>query len=143
MNLSEISSKALKAKASTGNITINKVEAEETVNVEASTGNIRFIEVTSKDLDVKTSTGGITFTSSVITNHINAKASTGNVRFEDSDADTLTIKTSTGDVKGTLLTSKIFSVRTDTGKIKVPTNTVGGLCEITTDTGDIEISIKG
>jgi DUF4097 and DUF4098 domain-containing protein YvlB len=143
MNLSEMSPKALKAKASTGNITLNKVEAEETVNVEASTGDIHFIEVTSKDLDVKTSTGGITFTSSVIANHINAKASTGNVRFEDSDANTLSIKTSTGDVKGTLLTSKIFSVRTDTGKIKVPTSTVGGLCEITTNTGDIEISIKG
>ena len=66
------------------------------------------------------------------------------VRFEDADAETLDVETDTGSVKGTLLTSKIFDVETDTGSRKYPKgSTTGGLCTIKTDTGDIDISIKG
>ena len=53
------------------------------------------------------------------------------------------IKTSTGDVEGTLLSEKIFSIHTSTGKVKVPNTNNGGTCEIKTSTGDIEIQIKG
>ena len=69
-------------------------------------------------------------------------SSTGNVTFEDSDAATIDVKTDTGDVTGTLLTSKVFYVTTDTGKVNVPKSTTGGLCNIETDTGDVRISIK-
>lgn len=141
-NINEMSTKNLKVKASTGKINLNKVTVAETITASASTGNIHFTDTKANKLDVNTSTGSITFTDTVVADHINAKASTGNVRFEDSDADTLTIQTSTGDVKGTLLTSKIFSAKSDTGKIDVPTSTTGGLCEIKTDTGDIKITIK-
>ena len=51
------------------------------------------------------------------------------------------IKTDTGDVKGSLLSEKVFVVQTDTGSIDVPKTVSGGRCEITTDTGDIKISL--
>ena len=37
--------------------------------------------------------------------------------------------------------SKYFYVKSDTGNIRVPTSTKGGLCEIETDTGDVKIEI--
>ena len=49
--------------------------------------------------------------------------------------------TDTGEVKGTLRSEKIFFTESDTGKISVPKSVTGGRCEITTDTGDIEIEI--
>ena len=54
----------------------------------------------------------------------------------------ITVKTSTGSVKGTLLSEKVFVPRSDTGDIDVPKTKNGGFCEITTDTGDVEIAIK-
>ena len=42
---------------------------------------------------------------------------------------------------GTLLSAKIFVHRTSTGDIKLPETTTGGKCKISTDTGDIKISI--
>jgi hypothetical protein len=45
-------------------------------------------------------------------------------------------------VCGTLLSSKVFIIKTDTGDVDVPKSTVGGRCEITTSTGDVEISIN-
>ena len=54
----------------------------------------------------------------------------------------LFVETDTGDVRGSLLTEKTFIVQTDTGSVDVPETTTGGKCEITTDTGDIEIEIN-
>ena len=50
--------------------------------------------------------------------------------------------TDTGDVKGSLLSEKIFIPTTDTGDVDVPKTVTGGRCEITTDTGDIKITVK-
>jgi len=68
--------------------------------------------------------------------------STGDVKFDGCDAAEVFVKTDTGDVTGTLLSEKVFIVETDTGKVDVPKTVNGGRCEITTDTGDINISIK-
>ncbi len=142
VNLSSLNAKNISLTADTGNASLNEVSAEEKIFIKRSTGNINLNNVHAKDYESQSSTGHVNFKDVVINNHIQIKTSTGDVRLEDSDAATLKIETSTGDVKGTLLTSKIFYVKTDTGKVNVPTSTEGGLCEITTDTGDVNISIK-
>ena len=65
------------------------------------------------------------------------------MRFDGCDAAEITVKTGTGDVTGTLLSDKVFLTETGTGRIDVPKSTVGGRCEINTDTGDIKIDIVG
>jgi hypothetical protein len=44
-------------------------------------------------------------------------------------------------VSGSLLSNKVFTAKTDTGKVSVPNSSNGGKCEITTDTGKIIIEI--
>jgi len=68
--------------------------------------------------------------------------STGDVNFDGCDAAEIYVNTDTGDVEGSLLSEKVFIANTDTGKKKVPNTVSGGRCEIRTDTGDIEITIK-
>ena len=75
-------------------------------------------------------------------NKLSIKRSTGNVKFRSCDAAELYVKTSTGNVTGSLLTDKVFITETGTGRIDVPETSVGGRCEIKTDTGDIEIKIN-
>ena len=58
------------------------------------------------------------------------------------DADSIKVKVSTGNVTGTLTSDKIFNYSTGTGKVELPSSTSGGLCEITTSTGDIRIEIS-
>ena len=66
---------------------------------------------------------------------------TGDVSFDGSDATEIFVKTTTGQVKGSLLTDKVFVAQTDTGHVDVPKTTTGGRCEITTDTGNVEIEL--
>jgi hypothetical protein len=44
-------------------------------------------------------------------------------------------------VTGSLLTDKVFIAQTSTGKINVPETTAGGQCRVSTDTGDILLTI--
>ena len=49
--------------------------------------------------------------------------------------------TDTGSVTGSLLSDKIFFAQSDVGSVNVPKTTTGGICEITTATGAIEMTI--
>lgn len=126
---------------STGDIDYN-ANVVNKLSLTSSTGEIVLNGVVAEDLDLKSSTGDITLNNVVISNHINVNSSTGNIKFNDSDAQTLNIETSTGDIKGTLLTNKIFQVHKSTGKYNVPESNTGGLCQIKTSTGKIDILIK-
>ena len=67
---------------------------------------------------------------------------TGDVKLDGCDAAEIKILTDTGDVNGSFGSEKIFFVETDTGDVNVPKSLTGGKCEITTDTGDIYITIE-
>ena len=67
--------------------------------------------------------------------------STGDVKLELCDAAEILIRTDTGSVTGSLMSDKVFIVSADTGRVNVPKTTSGGVCQITTDTGDIRITI--
>ena len=134
--------------------------AEETIKIATNTGNIYMESISATSLDLMVSTGRVTvsdivcknFTSQgdtgdislknvISTEKISIERETGDVTLEASDAVEIFITTDTGDVKGSLLTDKVFITKTDTGRINVPNSITGGRCEITTDTGDIKISI--
>lgn len=127
---------------STGDIIIDSITADQ-IKLTATTGEIAVNSVTAKNnIDIETDTGTITLKNVVATGTISIKSDTGDVRFEGSDAIEISVKTDTGDVTGTLLSEKVFITETSTGSINVPKTTSGGKCEITTSTGDINISIK-
>ena len=72
---------------------------------------------------------------------MNIKRDTGDVKLDKCDANNIIIETSTGDVTGTLLSNKKFIVETSTGYKKVPESITGGICTITTSTGDVVIDV--
>jgi hypothetical protein len=52
------------------------------------------------------------------------------------------MKANTGDIRGSLLSEKIFITKTTTGSVRVPSTASGGTCELITGTGDITVTIK-
>lgn len=138
-----VSADNFNAVTSTGHITLKNVTCEGNVKADVSTGKVKLSDITCANLDSKGSTGEIFLKNVVASGKFNVKRSTGDVEFEGSDAAELFIETDTGDVGGSLLSEKVFIVSTDTGEIDVPKTVTGGRCEITTDTGDVEIRIEG
>ncbi len=136
-----VTAKNLDLKVSTGEIEVENVSVENDINIKFSTDDTSLQNVTSKNLTINGGTGDIDLNNVVLSGKMNITASTGDVYFYKSDASEIKVDVSTGDVKGSLLSSKIFMVDTGTGKKLVPKTTEGGVCEITTSTGDIIITI--
>ena len=142
IDLAGIKTGDLALSVSTGRITVDSAACRGDVSIHVSTGKTRLDDVTCANLRTDGSTGDITLKDTVASGSFRIERSTGDVRFDNADAAEIYVQTSTGDVTGTLRSEKIFFAESDTGKISVPKSVTGGKCEITTDTGDIEIEIK-
>ena len=138
-----VSANSLDIEVSTGKVSVCDTTCNGQVSILVSTGKAILTDVVCKNLFSTGTTGDIKLKNVVCSQNISIKRSTGDVFMEDSDANELYISTSTGDVRGNLLTSKIFYAKSDTGRINVPKFVTGGLCEITTVTGDIYITVSG
>ena len=151
---------SLTVKETTGNIKINTISVN-TIDLSVSTGDISLSDVICKgDTKTNITTGAINVASTVcqnfvstgntgdiilkdvnVTKKIEIQRETGDVTFDHSDAAEISVKTTTGSVIGSLLTEKIFTVKSSTGDIHVPETKTGGTCEIITVTGDIKLNI--
>lgn len=136
-----ISAGALDLSVSTGKVTVSGVKCEGDVTVGVSTGKASVTDTQCKSLISSGSTGDISLDNVIAAEKFSVQRSTGDVKFESCDAAEIYVKTDTGDVTGSLLSDKVFITKTDTGSISVPNSVTGGRCEITTDTGDIEIKV--
>ena len=126
---------------STGEVTVSNITCTEDVKIIVSTGKAKINKVTCKNLISKGNTGDIILNNVVASESFSIQRSTGCVKFENSDAAEIFATTDTGDITGTLLSDKVFIPKTDTGRIDVPKTSTGGKCELTTDTGNIKITI--
>lgn len=139
--LEGISAGSLDLSVTTGKVTVTGARCDGDVRVKVSTGKASLTDVTCKSLISEGSTGDIFLKSVIASERFSIERDTGDVRLDASDAGKIFIETDTGDVTGTLLSEKNFDVETDTGRKDVPDTHTGGRCEISTDTGDIRISI--
>ncbi len=137
-----ISAKAIHLSTSTGTITASELVCEGDVTTQVSTGKMHLTNVTCKNLLSSGDTGDTALKNVIATEKFSIKRSTGDIKLDGCDAAEISITTDTGDVRGTLLSDKVFIAQTDTGRVDIPKTVSGGKCEITTNTGDIEIDIK-
>lgn len=137
-----ISAGSIDLAVTTGGITISNVVCRGDASIKVTTGKTHLTQMSCKNLTSDGSTGDISLTDVIVTEKLSVKRSTGDVKFDGADAGEIVVKTSTGAVTGSLLSEKVFLVKTDTGKINVPQTVSGGKCEITTSTGNVKITMK-
>jgi len=126
----------------TGNIKISNCDKIGNIDIYTDTGNISLSNVNANKLEIETDTGDTRLTNTILKEDLNIEGSTGSVYFDGFDAANIYIELSTGDVKGTILSSKFFVAKSNTGKVIVPQTRDGGECIIIVDTGDINIKYK-
>ena len=139
ITVENILARSMELSVSTGKVSVTNVACVGNVDICVSTGRTVLDGLSCKNLYSTGSTGNLSMKNVIVEKTSSINRSTGDVNFDGCDAAEITIKTDTGHVKGSLLSSKIFIVDTDTGEIVVPKSTTGGKCEVSTDTGDIKI----
>ncbi len=141
IRVEKVSAASLELSVSTGGITASDVTCDGEIKIKVSTGKTKLTDVECKKLVTDGNTGNIELNNVIVAETLSIESSTGDVKLDGCDAGEIFIVTDTGDVEGSLLTEKVFITQTDTGSIDVPKTITGGRCEISTDTGDIKLSI--
>ena len=131
----------IKIRTSTGDIRLEALSAD-TISLAVSTGDIHLANVQCGSFVSEGSTGDIDLINVTAEERISIVSDTGDVTFDHCDAADIFVKTDTGHVKGSLNSGKMFTATSDTGKVDVPQSSTGGKCAITTDTGNIKITVN-
>ena len=129
-------------RTTTGDIGLSSVSCSGLVTFDVDTGDVNATDLSCGSLFSEGTTGDVDLTHVVASQAMRLSRSTGDVELEGCDAAEIFIETDTGDVEGLLLSPKTFRAQSASGSVRVPSSTTGGLCEIHTNTGDIEITIK-
>lgn len=141
IRVENISAGAMALTVSTGSVTVSGVTCRSDLSVGVSTGKTVLTDIRCGNLVSTGSTGKISLEKVTATEKLSIQRSTGDVRFDRSDAAEVLVETDTGDVTGSLLTPKVFVVKSNTGRIDIPKTASGGICDITTETGNVTIRI--
>lgn len=136
-----ISAGSLDLSVSTGKVTVFGAACEGDIKINVSTGKASITDTKCRNLLSGGSTGDVSLKNVMAAETFSIERSTGDVKFDGCDAAEIFVETDTGDVRGSLLTEKVFITKTDTGSVDVPKTVAGGRCEISTDTGDIKMTI--
>lgn len=131
----------LTVSSDTGNAELENCQAPE-LSVTTDTGKVDLNKISCENLNAKTATGNIIMRNAIASGKIYVLSDTGDVKFDACDAAEIFVETDAGDVRGSFISDKIIFAETKTGDVDVPKLTSGGRCEITTDTGDIKITIN-
>lgn len=142
IRMNQVSAEDLTLSVTTGHVDVTSAVCRGHFDLTVSTGKSELTDIRCRSFSTKGDTGNIKMDSLIAEESISVERTTGKVKFEKCDAAEIFIETDTGDVAGTLLSDKVFITESDTGRIDVPKTITGGRCEITTDTGDIKVSVK-
>lgn len=138
---SDFTFSSISIEGTTGNITCN-ASAKNSIDIKNTTGDVTLNNVTTNTLNIKITTGKIALNNVITSGKMSLKTTTGNIRFNGCDGAEIYATATTGSIKGTLLSPKIFLTSSRTGKVNVPHTASGGICDLSTTTGKIDISIK-
>ena len=139
--LDGISAGSLDLSVTTGKLEASFVSCEGDVTVGISTGKTVLKDLSCKNLTSSGVSGDVLLENVISTGKMSVERTTGSVKLVECDAAEVFVKTDTGRIDGSFLSEKIVFAQSNTGKINVPKSTVGGKCEIITNTGDIKIQI--
>lgn len=142
ISLENLSVGTMKLSVTTGKIMGKSIRCAGEMNLQVDTGDVQLSDVRCKALVSDGDTGDLHLKNVIAEEIFSLARSTGDISFDGCDASEIFVESSTGSVKGSLLSEKIFLAESDTGRVEVPKSVTGGRCEITTDTGNIKITVN-
>ena len=143
VKISDLICQGLKFHSTTGDLWLKDLTVSASLSIDGDTGDCKLENTTISDnLDIEVGTGDVDLKNTVAKGDLTISSTTGSVTLDRCDAANIYVTVSTGDVNGILLSDKDFSVSSSTGDAKYPDTHTGGKCEITTATGDVNITVQ-
>ena len=142
ITLDGASAGTVELETTTGRITVSNLTCSGDLGIEVDTGKVKISNTSCNNFISKGDTGDIFLEGVIAAGKIDIERDTGDVAFSSMDAAEIYINTNTGSIKGSLLSGKCFSAKSNTGRIDIPDDLEGGICKLTTNTGDIKVTVE-
>ena len=142
ITLDGASAGTVELETTTGRITVSNLTCSGDLGIEVDTGKVKISNTSCNNFISKGDTGDIFLEGVIAAGKIDIERDTGDVAFSSMDAAEIYINTNTGSIKGSLLSGKCFSAKSNTGRIDIPDDSEGGICKLTTNTGDIKVTVE-
>ena len=145
--------RTLLAQSASGSMRIEGTSTEY-LETYSKNGNVEILNVSGNSAWAETTSGNIMLRQAVFSDELNIETTSGSVRFDDSDALIINVKTKSGNIKGTLLSKKVYQVSSESGSVSLPAmsdneitggdgrDTYYGTCTIDTGSGTVDIKTK-
>ena len=141
IGVTEVECANLSAENVSGTMRLYKIAATGDVSVNGTSGSLNIESVECKNLTGSDSSGKIYCTNVVASGDMKLENISGGISLSACDAANLKLNTTSGSIRGTLLSEKIFMANSVSGSVDVPKTTGGGVCEASTTSGSINLSI--
>ena len=136
---SQIRSKASLTSTS-GGIEAGGFECE-ILEANCTSGGIRLSHISCGSVRAECISGGIKLTRVITSGELRVESTSGGITFDCCDGGSIRAETVSGGIKGSLLSPKVFKADATSGKVSVPRDGDGGICELKTTSGGIDIII--
>ncbi len=138
-----VKTKSTYISSTSGSIDISDVSIAAAAEIKTTSGEIDITSANAEQIYVKSTSGSVELENTVALSLLKVETTSGDISFDLCDAEKLWLESVSGDVYGSLLSGKIYSTDTVSGRVSVPPTTVtGGECRISTTSGNIKISEK-
>lgn len=113
----------------------------EILTANCTSGGINLKNIACGTARIDCTSGGIELTRVTASGELRVETVSGGITFDCCDGGSIHAEAVSGGIKGSLLSPKRFITDTVSGKISVPADGEGGVCELETVSGRIEITI--
>lgn len=138
-----VETKSVYVSSTSGSIDISDVSVAAAAEIKTTSGEIEATSLTAEQIGIKSTSGSVELEDTAALSLLKVETTSGDISFVSCDAGKLWLESVSGDVGGSLLSGKIYSTDTVSGRVSVPPSTVnGGECRISTTSGNIKISEK-
>lgn len=141
IQISDVECKGISAKGSSGSIRLSSIVAKENLDVNGTSGSIHLSDVECAHATVENSSGSIKCSNVIASGDMRLENNSGGISLDACDATNLKLSATSGSIRGSLLSPKNFIADATSGSVDVPESTSGGVCEVSTTSGSIQIRV--
>ncbi len=143
IHISSCSANAINSKNVSGETQIYEFDCNQDMMLTSTSGDIILNNCSADgNISIKNTSGDISLTESAGKCNADMNVISGDIALNKFDASSLEMKTTSGDIKGSILSDKIFSASSNSGDIKIPPSVKdSGTCKCSSISGDIIIEI--
>lgn len=141
IHISDVECKGMSAKGSSGSIRISSVIAQENLDVNGTSGSIQLSDVECVNVTGGNSSGSIKCSNVIASGDMRLENNSGGISLDACDAANLRLSATSGSIRGNVLSPKNFIAKATSGSVDVPKSASGGLCEVSTTSGSIQIRV--